>query len=168
MRKFLSRTAGATFHEETPNVTICVRKTCVEIIFKLDKGLYAIVNVMHAENDEVLLIINWDQYLKRIQNPDVQIPRIKKCCQKLYDALVIADKGKVQSIEVFDSADNKNIDAFGIFVSVPANKPLISLITPEIHQKARELAQQGLDMYHELYNNPPFPAWKPGLKEVWN
>lgn len=168
MRKFLSKSAGATFNEETPTVTICVRKTCVEIVFKLNKALYAIVNVMHAAEDEVLLLINWDQYLKRIQNPDVQIPRIKKCCPKLYDAMMVADKGKKQSIEVFDSADNKNIDAFGIFVSVPTNKPLISLITPELRQTARMLAQEGLDMYKELYSNPPFPAWKPGLKELWN
>jgi len=25
-----------------------------------------------------------------------------------------------------------------------------------------------LKMYMELHNNPPFPAWRDGLDEVWN
>lgn len=168
MRKFLSKSAGATFNEETPTVTICVRKTCIEIVFKLNKALYAIVNVMHTAEDEVMLAINWDKYFQRIQNPDVQLPKVKKCCPKLYHALEVAKEGEVQSLKIFDSADNKDIDAFGVIVSVPANKPLISLITPELRQTARMLAQEGLNMYNELYSNPPFPAWKPGLKELWN
>ena len=32
MRKFLSSTAGASFNQELPGETICVRKDCVELI----------------------------------------------------------------------------------------------------------------------------------------
>ena len=31
-----------------------------------------------------------------------------------------------------------------------------------------EFVQKNLDIFFELKDNPPFPAWKDGLKELWN
>ena len=38
MRKVYSTTAGATFHQETPNYTFCFRKECIEAIIKMSPG----------------------------------------------------------------------------------------------------------------------------------
>lgn len=81
MRKFLSSTEGATFNQEMPGETICVRKDCVE---------------------------------------------------------------------------------------VPSKVAILECITPEMFSKGRLLANKCLKMYPELLKNPPFPAWKDGLDEVWN
>ena len=40
MRKFLSSTAGATFNQETPNFTVNVRKDCLELVCKVNRGMY--------------------------------------------------------------------------------------------------------------------------------
>lgn len=53
MRKLLSKTAGATFNEERPNLTLCVRKDCIEFIYKGNPGVYIIVNMIGASDDEI-------------------------------------------------------------------------------------------------------------------
>ena len=45
MRKVYSTTAGATFHQETPNYTFCFRKECIEAIIKMSPGEYVIINI---------------------------------------------------------------------------------------------------------------------------
>ena len=59
MRKVLSSTAGATFHEETPTFTINVKKEMIELIYKLAPSWYVIVNVLHASEKELLLCCEW-------------------------------------------------------------------------------------------------------------
>ena len=39
MRRLFSDKAGATFNENLPSVTVNVRKDCVELVSKVDKGL---------------------------------------------------------------------------------------------------------------------------------
>ena len=50
MRKFLSSTAGASFNQEVGKQTICVRKDCVELIYK--------VNAVGMQINEILVSID--------------------------------------------------------------------------------------------------------------
>ena len=45
---------------------------------------------------------------------------------------------------------------------------ILECISPDIFSKGRLLANKCLKMYSELIKNPPFPAWKDGLDELWN
>ena len=56
MRKFLSSSAGASFHEETPNLTLCVRKECIEIITKVQPAVYAIICMFHSAQGMALAL----------------------------------------------------------------------------------------------------------------
>jgi len=119
MRKVLSSTAGATFHEETPTFTINIKKEMIELIYKLAPSWYVIVNVFHASEKELMLCCEWGHYFDRLKNPAVQMPKIEN-------------------------------------------------ITHEVINAGLKLANKNLQVYRELFQNPPFPAWKEGLNEVWN
>ena len=95
MRKLFDSKAGATFHAECPDLTINTRKDGLEFIAKLSPGIYLIINMKRRSADEVLLYANWGDYFNRLQNPDTQLPRIKKTCPTLYAVLMEQDKDNV-------------------------------------------------------------------------
>ena len=119
MRKVLSSTAGATFHEETPTFTINIKKEMIELIYKLAPSWYVIVNVFHASEKELK----------------------------------------------YDHADSY---LFGYRIPAPNKGALIENITQEVINAGLKLANKNLQVYRELFQNPPFPAWKDALNEVWN
>ena len=119
MRKVLSSTAGATFHEETPTFTINIKKEMIELIYKLAPSWYVIVNVFHADN----------------------------------------------VVDMYDHADSY---LFGYRIPAPNKGALIENITHEVVNAGLKLANKNLQVYRELFQNPPFPAWKDALNEVWN
>lgn len=168
MRKFLSTTAGATFNEQTPNLTFAVRKTCIELIFKIDRGVYAIINMSHGTIDKVLLTANWNRFFQRVKNPDAQIPRVKKACPTLYKVWAVEDEDGIRQASVLDWTGNKEFDAFCLLVDVPERIALIDCLSPKVRITAGTLLNKCLDIYNELHHNPPFPAWKQGLDELWN
>lgn len=78
MRKWLDSKAGATYLTEAPNTTLCVKKDGIELIYKMDRGLYVVINVMRASATELMLLAEWGDYFDRLKNPDVQMPQIRK------------------------------------------------------------------------------------------
>lgn len=167
MRKFFSDKVGATFNAEMPNFTYAVRKHCVELIFKLDRGCYTIINLQHCAKNKLILTANWYHYFNHIQNPAVQYPKIEKCCPTLSAILYGEDPDGVKRVQTIDEDGNK-LDAFGIILDCQENESLLFTIDQDLKESARMLVNKVLAVYHELYNNPPFPAWKTGLEEIWN
>ena len=74
MRKFLSSTAGASFNQEIATQTICVRKDCVELIYKVKPSVYVVVSMLHINDGEAMLFANWARYFDRLQNQQMQMP----------------------------------------------------------------------------------------------
>ena len=66
------------------------------------------------------------------------------------------------------SPDGTMYHGFSLKVEVPVQTAILECITPELFSNGRLLANKCLTMYMELHDNPPFPAWKDGLDEVWN
>ena len=62
MRRLFSDKAGATFNESLPSVTVNVRKDCEELVSKVDKGVYAITNLVSAGNGQIRIIANWGRF----------------------------------------------------------------------------------------------------------
>lgn len=166
MRKFLSSTAGASFNQELPNQTICVRKNCVELIYKVQPSVYVIVSMLHVSDSEAMLFVNWARYFDRLANPQVQMPRIEKCCPTLYAVMMCDDPDGVYECDC--KPDGTMYHGFSLKVEITSKRALLECITPEMFSKGRLLANKCLKMYMELHNNPPSPAWKDGLDEVWN
>ena len=59
MRNLFSDKAGATFNDGIPTTTVCVRKDCVELVSKVDKGFYVVTNLLAVGNGQMVIIANW-------------------------------------------------------------------------------------------------------------
>ena len=166
MRKVLSSTAGATFHNETPYMTFNVRKDYIEMIFKNAPGQYIIINMAHIADGTIVLFTNWGNYFNRFQNPQIQMPRIEKNCPTLYNVMVGEDKDNVFEMDLGHGSDKCH--GLGIQVEVPKNTPIMKCFSDRLLEHGRILRNKVSTIIHELYHNPPFPAWKDGLGELWN
>ena len=99
MRRLFSDKAGATFNSNLPTTTINFCNDCVELVSKVDNGVYAITNLVSAGNGQMRIIANWGRFFNRLQNPETQLPRCKATCPTLYklltdslDGIVLAKK----------------------------------------------------------------------------
>ena len=135
--------------------------------------------MLHVSDGEAMLFVNWGRYFDRLQNQQVQMPRIEKNCPTLYAVMTGDDPDGVYECDC--RPDGTMYHGFALKVEVPKGLAILECITPEIFSKWRLLANKCLKMYSELYDrsnsvrllpagrkNPPFPAWKDGLDEVWN
>lgn len=66
MRKFLSSTAWASFNQELPGQTVCVRKDCVELIYKVKPSVYVIVSMLPPVTSEAYIAYD-DKPMIRLQ-----------------------------------------------------------------------------------------------------
>ena len=162
MRRLFSDKAGATFNENMPTTTISVRKDCVELVSKVDRGVYAITNLVSAGNGQMRIIANWGRFFDMLQNPDVQLPRCKATCPMLYRLLT-------NSLDGITLARKKGESDYSVCRLVPMTGfiPLLS-ITKEVLDINRDFVNTMIDICNELSHNPPFPGWKDGLDELWN
>ena len=48
--------------------TICVRKDCVELIYKVKPSVYVVVSMLHVSDGEGMLFVNWAHYFDRFPN----------------------------------------------------------------------------------------------------
>ncbi len=163
MRKFLSSTAGATFYEGESNFTVNVRKDTIELIVKINRGVYGIVNLNQGPEGKLILMASWGKYFQRFQNPSVQLPKIEKTCPKLYQLLTMGYKD-MNMIESYLS------EGMGIAMLVDDNGSpnLLCNITDDLVDKVFDMVNALVEIVTEISKNPPFPAWKDGLGEVWN
>lgn len=168
MRKLLDLKAGAIFHEEMDRITLCVRKECMEIIYKLKPGRFMIINMIRSDDDEVLLMTNWGNFFSRMQNPDVQLPKIKQCCPTLHAVLTGEDPDEVFRTSCGKSSSPDHVHGLALTCKTDPRAPLIGCITDPLLHKVTTLVNKNIAIYNELSSNPPFPAWKDGLMEVWN
>ena len=77
------------------------------------------------------------------------------------------DSYGVMQMESTDE-DGTKIYGFGMLIEDPQGESLPLTIDNDLMGAGRTLVNKVLAVYHELYNNPPFPAWKTGLEEIWN
>lgn len=166
MRKMLSTKAGATFSMDCPKFTCAVRKDVVEIIYKVKPGVYLVVNFARVDATSGMLFVNWGRFWDRITNETLQLQKVEKCCPVLYEVLTGDDKDGMIEMEFGASAEDAD-HGFGIEVPLSDKLPLLLSLTPSVINKAGAMRLKTLMIYNELVKNPPFPAWKSGLYEVW-
>lgn len=102
----------------------------------------------------------------RMTNEKLQLPKIEKCCPVLYELLTGGDKDGITEMEFGASAEDAD-HGFGLEVALPGNLPLLLCLTPSLINKADSLRHKMLTVYNELVKNPPFPAWKSGIEDIW-
>lgn len=60
--------------------------------------------------------------------------------------------------------DGKDMNSFCMTVNVSESLPIIACLTDDVLNFFEILINKNFDIYYELYRNPPFPAWKQGLR----
>lgn len=131
--------------------------------------MYVVLNMVHNHLGRLTIVANWGRYFDRLQNPQVQIPKIDKNCPTLAAVMHNEDIDKVYEIELDkNQTGEEKVHGFAINVDCEKDEPLISCVSNGVLDKAYTLVNKNLKMYRELFKNPPFPAWKDGLNEVWN
>ena len=131
--------------------------------------MYVVLNMVHNHLGGLTIVANWGRYFDRLQNPQVQIPKIDKNCPTLAAVMHNEDIDKVYEIELDkNQTGEEKVHGFAINVDCEKDEPLISCVSNGVLDNAYTLVNKNLKMYRELFKNPPFPAWKDGLNEVWN
>ena len=163
MRPFIQKTAGATFFLGISH-TLMFRKDYVEYIFKLDSGYYGVVNFVLQRVDQALLLTDWGDFFLRISNhedPDKLMRMLKKPCPTVVDVMT----GKSGYSLVRDCNHQMRV---GCPLPVSVDTSLLSIVADvRTMDKATDLLDYSLSLYHEIYEHCPFPGWKKGLQEVF-
>ena len=162
----LTTKAGATFNLECPDVTFAVRKDVVEIIFKIKPGVFIVVNLARVDDNKGMLFVGWGNFWSRMTNEKLQLPKIEKCCPVLYEILTGKDKDGILEMEFGTSSENFE-HGFGLQVDLSDKLALHFCLNESIINKATLMRNRMLKVYNELVSNPPFPAWKSGIGEIW-
>lgn len=162
----LTTKAGATFNIECPDLTFAVRKDVVEIIFKIKPGVYMVINLARVDEKRGMLFVGWGNFWSRMTNEKLQLPKIEKCCPVLYEVLTGDDNDGIVEMDFGPSAEEAE-HGFGLDVSLPENMPMALCLNETVIRKAGSIRNTMLKIYNELVSNPPFPAWKSGIGEVW-
>ena len=163
MRPFIQTSAGATFYLGNP-ITLMFRKDYVEYIFKLDNGYYGVVNFVLQRADQALLLTDWGDFFRRISNhedPEKLMRMLQKPCPTVVDVMT----GKSGYSLVRDRNHQMRV---GCPLPVSVDTSLLSGIAgTRTVDKATDLLDYSLSLYHEIYDHCPFPGWKKGLQEVF-
>lgn len=166
MRKLLSSKAGGTFNLECPDYTYIVRKDAVEIVFKMKRGIYLVVNLTRVNGSRGMLFAGWGNYWKRLTNEEKQLPMVAKTCPVLCELLMGKDKNGIIEMELGTSPQDCE-HGFGLEISIPDNRPLLLCLNEDVVKKAMILRNKMVIIYSELLKNPPFPNWESGLDDIW-
>lgn len=79
---FINRRTKAQFYNDS-SITFFVQKDCVDIIFKVKRGIYLTVSVYSLSGDRLLLACLWDGFwnrLRHMNNRKDVISRLEKTC----------------------------------------------------------------------------------------
>lgn len=163
MRKLLDTKAGATFHQELPHTTLCIRKDSVELIYKLKPAVYMIIHVLRISSNQVILHAEWGNYFDRLTNPDAQLAQIKRTCPVLYDVLSGQDEDGVNLAYC-----KSGCKGLSMVCEVDSKLPIYCCLTDELMKSYQVMVRKNIAIYNELLNCPPFPAWKKDLCDLWN
>lgn len=166
MKKLLTSKAGATFNLECPDLTYVVRKDVIEIVFKVRPGIFIIINFARVNENHGMLFAGWGNYWSRLTNEERQLPQVAKTCPVLYDLLMGKDKDGIKELE-FGASPQECDHGFGLKISIPEGLPLLLCLNEDVIKKAISLRNKMVVIFNELQKNPPFPAWKSGLDDIW-
>ena len=110
--------------------------------------------------------MNLGKFWDRMTNETLQLPKIEKCCPVLCELLAGDNKDGIIEREFGVSAEDAEY-GFGMEVPLSDKLPLRLSLNPSVINTAGAMRKKMLTIYNELVTNPPFPAWKFGLDEVW-
>lgn len=169
---FISNRTKAHFYNDS-HMTFFVQKDCVDIIFKIKRGVYLTVSVYSLSEGWLLLTCDWDKFwnrLKGMRNRKDVLAKLKKECPlavKIFtNSFETLDEST--SLPYFAYIDKEQMKgAVVLKIKAPINTNSISdYLHEKVVIKAMELMEYNLNLYCELKDNCPFPVWKDDLSAL--
>lgn len=161
---FLTNRTKASFFNNS-KITFLVHKDCVDIIFKIKRGVYLTVSVYSLSEGRLLLACSWDKYwnrLKQMKNPSKVLETVGKSCPLASSIFVNANSPHF----VYLDSEQKQ-GAIVLEMKAPMlNNSVADYLHDNVVEKAVELMNYNLDLYVELSDKCPFPTWKRDLLDM--
>lgn len=155
---FITHRTKANFYNEG-QMTFLVQKDCVDIIFKIKKGVYLTVSVYSLSEGRLLLACDWGMFwnrLKGMRNRKDVLAKLKKACPLVANIFTNTDSPHFAYI---DKEQTQGAVALEMKAPVQTNS-IFDYLHKEVVEKAMELMKYNLNLYCELEESCPFPAWK--------
>ncbi len=166
---FISHRTKAQFYNES-QMTFLVQKDCMDIIFKIKKGVYLTVSVSSLSEGRLLLACDWGVFwnrLKVMRNRKDVLSRLQKECPLAANIFT----------NVFDTPDSQASFPYFAYIDKERTRGAVVLemkapvmsnsLTDYLHdavvKKAMKLMEYNLNLYCELKEKCPFPVWKSDL-----
>ena len=156
---FLQPKSPASFYGGS-NLTVALRQDRAQVIMKIDRGIYALVDVIATDEHHVMVMCQWGGFMtKHLTNPEQQIAKFYDACPELRKALTGAS-----DIDFIQSPT----DGFGKEMPMKHRKYIFcSFFAEEVIDMAREVMQRNLIIYHEVVTKIPFPQWRHDIKDFF-
>ncbi len=155
---FLQSKVNASFYGGS-NLTFVVRQTTVQVIMKLDRGFYGIVDIGVNDQNHVMVMCSWDDFFtKHFTNPDHQLSKFYTVCPKLGQSL--CGESDISYIRA-------PLNAFGMLVPFTHGRYPTMFLSDDIIDASQKVLQFNLDIRHEIYTKIPFPQWKHDLCQLF-
>lgn len=159
---FIRRRTSAQFYNNS-QMTFLVQKDCVDVIFKIRRGIYLTVSVYALSEGRLLLACDWGVFwnrLKSVRNRDEVLARLRKTCPLAANIFT----NTVAPHFVFLDKDEKE-GAVVVEMKAPVITNNISdYLHDKVIEKAMGLMEYNLNLYAELEEKCPFSAWKQDLE----
>ena len=161
---FISNRTKASFYNNS-QITFLVEKDCVDIIFKVQKGVYLTVQVYSLAEGRLLLACPWGEFwnrLKRMHNREEVLAKLKRACPL---GANIFTNTVAPHFAYVDSEQTQG--AVVVEMKAPSQTNSIAdYLHEKVVEKAMELMKYNLNLYVELDEKCPFPQWKSDLKNL--
>lgn len=158
---FIHRRTKAQFYNDS-SITFLVHKDCVDIVFKVKRGVYLIVSVYSLSGDRLLLACLWDGFWNRLRymnNRKDVISRLEKTCP--LTSGVFTNTSSIHFAYI--DKEQKN-GAIVLEMAAPVQSNSIAdFLHEQVVNNAMKLMGFNLDLYCELEDKCPFAAWKEDL-----
>ena len=164
LMSFIKSRTSAKFYGES-QMTFLVQKDCVDIIFKIKKGVYLTVSVYSLSESRLLLACSWDGFwnrLKQMRNRKDVLKRLGKTCPQAAKIFTQTDAPHFAHID-----KELTIGVVVLEMKAPVVTNNVSdYLHEKVVEKAVELMHYNLNLFCELDEKCPFPAWKTDLKQM--
>ena len=162
---FISKRTSAQFYNGS-QMTFLVRKDCVDIIFKIKRGVYLSVSVYSLSDRRLLLACDWGGFwnrLKSMRNRDDVLARLKKACPL---AANIFTNTIAPHLAYLDKDEKGGAVVIEMKAPVQTNS-ITDYLHEKVVEKAIELMEYNLNLYTELEEKCPFPAWRQDFEGLY-
>ena len=161
---FIRKRTSAQFYNNS-QMTFLVQKDCVDVIFKIRRGVYLTVSVYALSEGRLLLACAWGEFwnrLKKMRNREDVLDRLRKACPL---AANIFTNTVSPHFAYLDKEEKEGAVVVEMNAPVQTNS-IADYLHEEVVDKAIELMGYNLNLYTELEEKCPFPAWKQDLVEL--